>query len=117
MKRILMVGAAFAAFMGLAKADECGYLHVQWLEDNAAEQQATFLNFENTYGAQLIARRPQLWAAAQQLYQQETSARDAVLATGEAMLADRCVAPADLPRFREFLDILRWNPLPDGLTG
>jgi hypothetical protein len=119
MKRMLMVGAAVAGLTGPAKADECGYLHAQWLERAAAAEQAqqAFLDFGNTYGSQLIARRPQLWAAAQRLEQQERSASAAAVATGQAMLADRCVARADLPRFRKFLDILRWNSLPGGLTG
>jgi hypothetical protein len=120
MKKILMIGAAIAALMGPARAaDECGYLHAQWLERTAAAEQAmqTSLDFTNTYGAQLIARRSQLWAAAQRLEQQAQSTVAAATATGQAMLADNCVAPADLPRFRKLLAALRWNPLPGGLTG
>jgi hypothetical protein len=98
-----MVGAAIAALMGPARADECGYLHARLLERNAVMEQTSqaFLQFGQTYGDWAIAHSRGLWAAAQRLEQQARSASTAQLATARAMLADNCVAPGDLPGFRK----------------
>jgi hypothetical protein len=116
MRKVMMIGAAFVALTGSARADECSSLRVQFEEQRSVTLQAAqeFADFGDMYGNEMIAHRPQLWTAAQRLERQAHSAAMRTVAIGETMLAYRCVA--DPARFHEFLDILQLR-IPGGLTG
>lgn len=102
-------------------SDECNYLHARLLERDAAAKQAgaAFMQFAQSYGGtEVIARNPRLWAQAQMLDQRANTAMAAQLATGQAMLADHCVASGDLPRFRKWVATMQSVEAiqPGGLT-
>jgi hypothetical protein len=111
MRKMMMIGAAVAALVGPAKADVYACRHLLSKMDMHAalgqQNSQAFSDFNKRYRTDTIANNPQLMATAKRLANDAEEEAATFADLGEFALADGCVSPADVPKFRQWINEAR----------